>query len=345
MFTTGTGPLAPQVSGPVVGGGKLALTGYRGHVVVLNFWGSWCTPCREEAPDLSALAAHFTSSGVRFLGIDIRDSPPSAQAFMRDFRITYPSLNDPGDNLALNFRSTVPPAGIPTTLVISRQGRITARVIGQVTYDGLKSAGPAGRRGARMTLTPHAPTPGGDPMTGLRVPGGACRGRPGAGRCGAGPRGPARPQPEPLGPHRVGPLGLAPAHLDAHRAGAAVPAGRGQRAGVAPAAAGNRPGRRAAVLHLAPGAGALAGPAVAVQRVRGALVRGDLPAAVPVPGGLRDTPRRQAGPLGPDPAAARPAEPGPAAPVRPAREHPRPGRRPGRRRGPAAPPQVPAAHR
>ena len=139
VFTSGQGPLAPAVSGPVVGGGKLALAAYRGHVVVLNFWGSWCTPCREEAPGLSALATAFASSGVRFLGIDIRDSPPSAQAFMRDFRITYPSLNDPSDNLALNFRTTVPPAGIPTTLVISRHGRITARVIGQVTYNGLKA--------------------------------------------------------------------------------------------------------------------------------------------------------------------------------------------------------------
>jgi thiol-disulfide isomerase/thioredoxin len=138
-FTSGAGPVAPSVSGPVVGGGKLSLTAYRGHVVVLNFWGSWCTPCRAEAPGLSALATHVKSSGVRFLGIDIRDSPASAQAFMSDFGITYPSLNDPSDNLALNFRDTVPPAGIPTTLVISRTGRITARVIGETTYNGLKA--------------------------------------------------------------------------------------------------------------------------------------------------------------------------------------------------------------
>lgn len=139
VFKSGTGPVAPSVSGPVVGGGKLTLTAYRGHVVVLNFWGSWCTPCREEAPGLAALATHFKASGVRFLGIDIRDSPPSAQAFMSDFRITYPSLNDPSDNLALDFRNTVPPAGIPTTLVISRTGRITARVIGGASYNGLKT--------------------------------------------------------------------------------------------------------------------------------------------------------------------------------------------------------------
>lgn len=139
VYRAGTGPAAPAVTGPLVGGGRLSLASYHGHVVVLNFWGSWCTPCRAEAPSLAQLARQFGGSGVRFLGIDIRDSPPSAQAFMADFRISYPSLNDPSDNLALDFRDTVPPAGIPTTLVISPSGRIAARVIGSVTYDGLKS--------------------------------------------------------------------------------------------------------------------------------------------------------------------------------------------------------------
>lgn len=139
LYQAGAGPRAPAVTGPVVGGGRLSLASYHGHVVVLNFWGSWCTPCREEAPRLAALAHHFGPAGVRFLGIDIRDSPASAQAFTSDFRISYPSLNDPGDTIALDFRDTVPPAGIPTTLVISRSGRIAARVIGPVTYSGLKS--------------------------------------------------------------------------------------------------------------------------------------------------------------------------------------------------------------
>jgi thiol-disulfide isomerase/thioredoxin len=139
LYRAGAGPVAPAVSGPLVGGGRLSLASYRGHVVVLNFWGSWCTPCREEAPSLAQLARQYSPSGVRFLGIDIRDSPASAQAFTSDFRISYPSLNDPSDNLALNFRDTVPPAGIPTTLVISRGGRIASRVIGGVTYDGLQN--------------------------------------------------------------------------------------------------------------------------------------------------------------------------------------------------------------
>lgn len=139
VFKTGSRPEAPQVLGTTLTGGRFRLSADRGAVVVMNFWGSWCTPCREEAPALGALARHFSGAGVRFLGVDIRDDPASAEAFMRTYRISYPSLNDPNDLIALDFRATAPPAGIPTTLVIDSGGRIAARVIGPVSYDGLKA--------------------------------------------------------------------------------------------------------------------------------------------------------------------------------------------------------------
>ena len=138
VFGSRNPPLAPTVNGTTLGGASLSLSRFRGHVLVMNFWGSWCTPCRAEAPTLASLARRFSPAGVQFLGVDIRDTPASARAFQRNFAITYPSLNDPGDQVALAFRSTVPPAGIPTTLVISRSGRIAARVIGQVSYPGLR---------------------------------------------------------------------------------------------------------------------------------------------------------------------------------------------------------------
>ena len=138
VYGSSSGPVAPRVAGTLLTGSKFSLAQEHGHVVVLNFWGSWCTPCRAEAPFLSRLAQHFTPSGVRFVGVDIRDSPATAEAFQRDFHIGYPSLNDPGDEIALDFRDTVPPAGIPTTLVIGRDGRIAARVIGEVSYPGLR---------------------------------------------------------------------------------------------------------------------------------------------------------------------------------------------------------------
>jgi thiol-disulfide isomerase/thioredoxin len=138
VFGSRNPPHAPPVSGTTLTGARLSLSRFHGHVVVVNFWGSWCTPCRAEAPALAALARSLGHAGVAFMGVDIRDTPASAEAFQRDFKITYPSLNDPGGLIALDFRSTVPPAGIPTTLVISRTGAITARVIGEVSYAGLR---------------------------------------------------------------------------------------------------------------------------------------------------------------------------------------------------------------
>ncbi len=137
VYQPGARPAAPQVTGTTLSGTSFQLSAERGAVVVLNFWGSWCTPCREEAPAFGALARRFSGTGVRFLGVDIRDNAASAEAFMRAFRISYPSLNDPSDAIALDFSGTVPPAGIPTTLVIDRSGRIAARIVGTASYDGL----------------------------------------------------------------------------------------------------------------------------------------------------------------------------------------------------------------
>jgi len=138
VFPVDSRPLAPPVSGTTLTGGKLSLTSYRGDVVVLNFWGSWCAPCRAEAPALGTLARQLYGRGVRFVGIDIRDEPDSALAFMQTFRIGYPSISDPDDEIALLFRSTDPPAAIPSTIVIDRRGRIAARIIGGVSYPGLR---------------------------------------------------------------------------------------------------------------------------------------------------------------------------------------------------------------
>lgn len=139
LFPASSRKAVADFSGTTLTGQKLTLAGYRGHaLVVLNFWGSWCDPCREEAPALAALAAHFTAPGVRFLGVDIRDNPASALAFLHNFRIGYPSLNDPGDEIALDFQGTVPAQALPDTVVIDRQGRIAARIVGGVSYDGLK---------------------------------------------------------------------------------------------------------------------------------------------------------------------------------------------------------------
>jgi thiol-disulfide isomerase/thioredoxin len=132
-------PAAPQVSGTTLTGATFSLAAERGNVVVLNFWGSWCAPCRREAPTLAALAQHFKDAPVRFVGDDVQDAPANAAAFEQTFDVGYPSLNDPGEQVALAFHGAVPPVGIPTTLLIDEKGHIAGRVVGEVTYQGLQA--------------------------------------------------------------------------------------------------------------------------------------------------------------------------------------------------------------
>lgn len=139
FYKAGSRPAAPGVSGTTLSGATFSLGANRGKVVVLNFWGSWCAPCRSEAPALAALSQRFQPKGVQFVGVDIRDSDASAEAFLHNFHIGYPILNDPADEIALAFRGTVPPSAIPSTLVIDRSGHIAGRVIGEATYSSLNS--------------------------------------------------------------------------------------------------------------------------------------------------------------------------------------------------------------
>ena len=137
LYTAGHQPLAPDFTGTTLTGSKLNFASYRGQVVVVNFWGSWCGPCREEAPTLAVAAEQYKSAGVDFLGVDVRDTTASAEAFTRNFGITYPSVSDAGSVITLDFTSVVPIAGTPTTLVIDRTGHIAGAVFGPTTMGEL----------------------------------------------------------------------------------------------------------------------------------------------------------------------------------------------------------------
>jgi thiol-disulfide isomerase/thioredoxin len=128
---------APDFSGPLLDGGTFDLAAARGEVVVLNVWGSWCAPCRAEAPALVAVAADTADDGVQFVGVNTRDTPSGAQAFEDEFAVTYPSVVDTDGRLLLAFRDTLPPAAIPSTLVVDREGRMAARVLGPITEQSL----------------------------------------------------------------------------------------------------------------------------------------------------------------------------------------------------------------
>lgn len=137
LYSAGHRPLAPDFTATTLTGSKLSFSSYRGRVVVVNFWGSWCVPCREEASILSEVAAQYEPSGVSFLGVDVRDTTASAEAFAHSFHITYPSVTDLGSAITLDFTAVVPIAGTPTTLVIDRTGHVAGAVFGTVTYPEL----------------------------------------------------------------------------------------------------------------------------------------------------------------------------------------------------------------
>jgi thiol-disulfide isomerase/thioredoxin len=137
LYSAGHRPLAPDFTGTTLTGTRLKFSSYRGQVVVLNFWGSWCGPCRAEAPILAVTAQQYRPDGVAFLGVDVRDTTASALAFARDFGITYPSVSDPGSVITLDFTAVVPIAGTPTTLVIDRTGHIAGAVFGAATSQEL----------------------------------------------------------------------------------------------------------------------------------------------------------------------------------------------------------------
>lgn len=106
-------------------------------VIVLNVWGSWCAPCRKEAPDLAA-ASVSTKKVATFIGLNIRDSDPApAQAFVRAFKIPYASIYDPDGQELVKLAADLPPSAIPTTLVIDRKGRSAVRVIGTISERSL----------------------------------------------------------------------------------------------------------------------------------------------------------------------------------------------------------------
>jgi thiol-disulfide isomerase/thioredoxin len=128
-----------DVSGTTLDGKRLDLADYRGRVVVVNVWGSWCPPCRAEAPMLADAARDLTGHDVAFVGIDTRDpSRTAAQAFARNQRMPYPSIYDQSGRTLLAFRGTLTPNAIPSTLVIDPRGRVAGSVLGQITRTTLE---------------------------------------------------------------------------------------------------------------------------------------------------------------------------------------------------------------
>jgi thiol-disulfide isomerase/thioredoxin len=114
-------PQVADVTGELLGGGTYDVTKDRGKVVVVNFWGSWCNPCRAEADDLEKTYQATRAKGVAFIGVNTRDDRDAAVNFERG-QVTYPSVYDPDGRVALAFDVTQ--VTTPSTLILDRKGRI-----------------------------------------------------------------------------------------------------------------------------------------------------------------------------------------------------------------------------
>lgn len=126
----------PTLTGTTLDGEPLDVSALRGQVVVLNFWASWCAPCRAEAATLNEVAARTAEQGVRFVGVNVKDELAPAQAFERKQQVSYPSLYDQPGRLLLLFRRAIPQTP-PTTLIVDRQGRIAGFFAGAVRLSDL----------------------------------------------------------------------------------------------------------------------------------------------------------------------------------------------------------------
>lgn len=113
---------------PLFSGDSIKLSSLAGQPVVINFWASWCPPCREEAAILEKAWRSYKDKGVMFVGVDIQDRESEARAYIKEFDITYPNGPDLSGKLTIDYGVS----GIPVTFFVNRQGKIVSRWVGAI---------------------------------------------------------------------------------------------------------------------------------------------------------------------------------------------------------------------
>lgn len=129
---------APEVNGELLDGEEFTLSEHKGSIVVLNFWASWCGPCRIEVPDLQQIYSQYQAQGVQLVGVLVRDTKGQGESYSKQVGMTYPSIFDPKTKVALQFRG-YPIAALPSTIVIDKKGRVAATFVTPVDAASLTS--------------------------------------------------------------------------------------------------------------------------------------------------------------------------------------------------------------
>jgi thiol-disulfide isomerase/thioredoxin len=117
---------APDFTASRPEGGQVRLSGLRGKAVFLNFWATWCPPCRAEIPSMEALYQRFRGKDLEFLAVDIQENPQDVSAFLREYGVSFPAALDSTGRISAGYGIR----GIPTTFIIDREGNIIASAVG-----------------------------------------------------------------------------------------------------------------------------------------------------------------------------------------------------------------------
>jgi len=147
VFTSATalGKLIPAAdrkpagtfTGDLIDGGTLGTADLRGKVAVLNFWASWCAPCRIESPQLDLVYRRLKDKGVDFIGIDTKDAKSNARSFVHDFNISYPIVFDENGEIAIRL-GNLPARGLPFSVLLDKAGKVAAVYVGELTAKDLQ---------------------------------------------------------------------------------------------------------------------------------------------------------------------------------------------------------------
>jgi len=138
----GEAPPVPALTLPAFDGRSVSFAALQGHPVIVNFWASWCVPCREEAPLLEQISNEFRSKGLVVLGVDTQDMEAPAREFLKKQRISYLNVRDPDGTVGHLFGTT----GVPETFFVSSDGRIRGK------FPGEQISGSAWRAAAEALL-------------------------------------------------------------------------------------------------------------------------------------------------------------------------------------------------